>query len=81
MPRPVRLKLALLICTLALTACGGSTSPAEAPDDPAAPPADSETPPTDDPAPARHELTAEACEAGGGSVFGDIGDGAIHRPD
>ncbi len=29
----------------------------------------------------RSELTAEACEAGGGTVVGDIGDGAIHRPD
>ncbi len=26
-------------------------------------------------------LTAEACEASGGTVVGDIGDGAIHRPD
>jgi len=26
-------------------------------------------------------LTAEACEAGGGAVVGDIGDGAIHRAD
>jgi len=24
-------------------------------------------------------LTAEACEAGGGAIVGDIGDGAIHR--
>ncbi len=26
-------------------------------------------------------LTAEACQASGGSVVGDIGDGAIHRPE
>ncbi len=30
---------------------------------------------------ARPEITAQACEAAGGTVVGDIGDGAIHRPD
>jgi hypothetical protein len=29
----------------------------------------------------RPGLTAAACEAQGGKVIGDIGDGAIHRPD
>lgn len=29
----------------------------------------------------RPELTAQACEDQGGQVVGDIGDGAIHRPD
>lgn len=29
----------------------------------------------------RSTLTAEACEQQGGTVVGDIGDGAIHRPD
>lgn len=29
----------------------------------------------------RPELTADACEAEGGRVVGDIGDGAIHRAD
>lgn len=29
----------------------------------------------------RPELTAAACEAEGGTVIGDIGDGAIHRPE
>lgn len=28
----------------------------------------------------RPELTAAACEAQGGKVIGDIGDGAIHQP-
>lgn len=28
----------------------------------------------------RPELTAAACEAQGGTVVGDIGDGAIHQP-
>jgi hypothetical protein len=29
----------------------------------------------------RPELTAAACEAEGGTVVGDIGDGAIHQPE
>jgi hypothetical protein len=29
----------------------------------------------------RPSLTAQECEAGGGTVVGDIGDGAIHKPD
>ena len=29
----------------------------------------------------RPQLTAATCEAQGGKVVGDIGDGAIHRPD
>ncbi len=29
----------------------------------------------------RPGLTAAACEAQGGKVVGDIGDGAVHRPD
>ncbi len=35
--------------------------------------------PSDAPAPST-TMTAEACEAQGGKVVGDIGDGAIHRP-
>ena len=30
---------------------------------------------------AKAELTASACETQGGIVVGDIGDGAVHRPD
>ncbi|MBA3545840.1 MAG: hypothetical protein H0T76_05090 [Nannocystis sp.] len=43
--------------------------------------------PPGEPAPApagdtgRPSLTSTECEAKGGSVVGDIGDGAIHRPD
>jgi hypothetical protein len=29
----------------------------------------------------RPELTAQACEAQGGEVIGDIGDGSIHQPE
>ncbi len=61
---------------LALVA-GCSTSPAAAP---AATPGADGGPGGDDVA-ARPELTAAACEAQGGTVVGDIGDGAIHRPD
>jgi len=61
---------------IGLAGCGGSQSPAEtaAPPQPAPEPAAQETP-------KRPELTAEECEAGGGSVVGDIGDGATQRPD
>lgn len=52
-------------------------------------PGTSTTPPADGPAaepPAdatteRPSLTRAECEAKGGKVIGDIGDGAIHRPD
>lgn len=40
-------------------------------------PAAPDAPPVAD----RPELTTEACEAKGGKVVGDIGDGAVHRPD
>jgi hypothetical protein len=30
--------------------------------------------------PDRHDLTSQQCEAQGGEVVGDIGDGATHRP-
>jgi hypothetical protein len=33
------------------------------------------------PAADREEMSAADCEAKGGSVVGDIGDGAVHRPD
>jgi hypothetical protein len=36
--------------------------------------------PTDEPT-ERPTLTAAECEAASGTVVGDIGDGAIHRPD
>lgn len=54
----------------AVLACGGQQPPPNAPSEP-----------EPKPAPERPSLTAEACEAGGGVVVGDIGDGAIHRPE
>jgi hypothetical protein len=51
---------------LVLIACAGATS----------------TTSTEAPGSARKgQLTAAQCEAAGGKVVGDIGDGAIHRPD
>ena len=38
-------------------------------------------PEPDTPQTERHELTSEQCEAQGGEVVGDIGDGATRRPD
>lgn len=65
-------------CGLLLIGCGSSqTRPAES-----APPA--ETEPGEEEltsAPERPSITAEACESSGGTVVGDIGDGAIHKPD
>jgi hypothetical protein len=60
-----------------LSACSKSSTPATT------------TPaPTEEPKPAsdggddqRPSLTAAACEGQGGKVVGDIGDGAVHRPD
>ncbi len=46
-------------------------------------PAGDAAPPSDAPPPAaeRETLSAAACTEKGGQVIGDIGDGAIHRPD
>jgi hypothetical protein len=70
--------IAVLTC-LGVLGCGGSQSPPEAPAK--AQPAVQPTAEPPNPGPARPELTAEACKASGGEVIGDIGDGAIHRPD
>jgi len=62
---------------LGLPSCGGASSPAQganqAPAQPSAQPASD--------APTRPTLTVQDCETSGGSVVGDIGDGAIHRPE
>ncbi len=71
-------RFAIASSLLLLLACGGSTPPATGAPAPA-----SSTPPV--PAPRDGDggsaVTAEECEANGGRVVGDIGDGAIHRPD
>jgi hypothetical protein len=76
---PARECFSLVIASCVLTACGGSKEPSAAPTDPEAPTEASAEQGSQ--APARVELSAEECEAGGGLVVGDIGDGAIHRPD
>lgn len=56
-----------------LAGCGSSKAPPQNP-----------PPTTGDPAtvaPERKKLTKEECEAQGGAVVGDIGDGATLRPD
>jgi hypothetical protein len=60
--------IAILLTCAGFLACGGSQNPAQAPSS------------TEDTT-ARPKLTAQACEASGGSVVGDIGNGAVHRPD
>ncbi len=56
---------------LLFTACSGSSNKSEA-----------ESPKPTEPTPsARPNLTTAECEAQGGEVVGDIGDGAVHRPD
>jgi len=54
---------------VALAGCASSQSPLPGPS-------------TSDPIEgARKTLSAEECKAQGGSIVGDIGDGATHRPD
>jgi hypothetical protein len=53
---------------IALTACGASKP-------------EPQNPPGSGDKPVRKELTQEECTTHGGSVVGDIGDGATHRPD
>ena len=60
----------------AVVGCGGPMSPARAPSESTSTPPGSAAQ-----EPARPSLTADACEASGGSIVGDIGDGAIHRPE
>ena len=73
--------LAALFLVFALSGCPSSppsTTPDGQPPD-ASPPADTSAPSAG--GGARPSLSAEDCKARGGTVVGDIGDGAIHRPD
>ena len=69
--------VASLFAGFFLAGCGGSTEPAKEPAPEPAAPAPSAAPSAGE----GTSLTAEACAASGGTVVGDIGDGAIHRPD
>src|SRR5687768_12912401 len=76
----MRIASSLALVFALLTAC--EKQPAN-PDTTTPEPTQEETPP---PAPTndaaeRPGITAAACEAQGGKVVGDIGDGAIHRPE
>jgi len=63
----------LLVCWM-----GCSSPPTTPPEAPAPAPTETERSPTET---ERQQLTSEQCEAQGGEVVGDIGDGATQRPD
>jgi len=62
------------VIVVILAGCGSSQPAPQSP-----PPPSTVAPATD--TSARKSLAQEECEAQGGSVVGDIGDGATHRPD
>jgi len=80
----MKLSALLVIVTgfgLCTVGCGGASAPGrDASELPTQPSAGAGSGSSEEAA-ARPALTAEACEASGGSVVGDIGDGAIHRPE
>jgi hypothetical protein len=71
-------KLSLALGFVLLAACSKppSTPPASTAD-----PVAEDQPEPDSGSVERPGLTASACEAQGGTVVGDIGDGAIHQPE
>lgn len=74
--------LLLVVCGsgLGLGGCGGASAPAQdASQSPSQPSAEAGSGTAE--GATRPTITAQACEANGGSVVGDIGDGAIHRPE
>ncbi len=75
----------LLLVPVLVLACDKSSPSTEAPVPDGDPPAaddGAEPPAGDDGGQAeRPSLTSAECEEQGGTIVGDIGDGAIHRPD
>jgi len=67
----------LTLCVAGLCACGSAEEDAE--EAPAEPSSGQEQLPPPPASADREDLTAEECEGRGGTVVGDIGDGAIHR--
>jgi hypothetical protein len=65
---------AAMMGLLLMTGCANKTGDTTKP-----PPTSDSQPPA--PTSERPALTTAECEAKGGTVVGDIGDGAIHRPD
>jgi hypothetical protein len=68
----------LVLAIVLLAAC---SKPPSTPPATTVEPAGEEPPDVDGGSEARPELSAAACEEQGGQVVGDIGDGAIHRPE
>jgi hypothetical protein len=67
----MQIRMIVWTMAVALAGCGSSQPP------PATPPPSEPAPP----APERRALSQEACDSEGGTVVGDIGDGATQRPD
>ena len=69
--------------TCGIAACGrGQNEPATPAGEAAAPAGEAPGgPPQAETGAERPSVTAQECEAGGGTVVGDIGDGAIHKPE
>jgi hypothetical protein len=72
--RPFTFTLGLIL--LAACSSSSSTPPPNAPE----PPSQDQPAETESGSPA-NQITAADCEGQGGKVIGDIGDGAVHRPD
>lgn len=76
--------IAFALGLVLLAACSkpADNPPASSPDPVVSPdPAPEDQPDVDDETVERPGITAADCEAQGGTVVGDIGDGAIHKPD
>ena len=73
----------VLLSSLVFFACAKpEPAPTETPAGAEPPAGEQAEPPAGEPgAPQRTEMSAAECEAQGGRVVGDIGDGAIHQPD
>lgn len=79
------MRIVIAASTVALLLAAGCSKTGETSTSSPAPAADGgQTPDQEPPAgegTERPSLTAAECEAKGGQIVGDIGDGAIHRPD
>lgn len=73
--------VAWLLASVIVAGCGSAHSEPATADGAQAQPVPSSAQPGSSPGGARPSLTAQECEAAGGSVVGDIGDGATHRAD
>ncbi len=70
-----------LFFALLLAACGSAAEPVEPTDTTEATDTTGEEAPPDETPAERPSMSAEECTAAGGTVVGDIGDGATQRPD